>query len=108
MRNFEDYLFYRAPPIASFTGVSCTCLLILFFTRFKLTLKVRTKPITVYLKIPLSKNTYHVETRTGLYMIQVITEMNFRIGSGTQWVLGAQNQLGSKLIIKTPVPRLYC
>ena len=51
---------------------------------------------------------YHVETRTDLYMIQVVTEMNFRIGSGTQWVLGAQNQLRSKLIIKTPVPRLYC
>ena len=108
MRNFEGYLFYRAPPITAFTGISCPCLLILFFTRFKLTLKVRAKPITVYLKIPLCKNMYHVETRTDLYMIQVVTEMNFRIGSGTQWVLGVQNQLRSKLIIKTPVPRLYC
>ena len=54
--------------------MSCTCLLILFFTSFKLMLKVRTKPITVFSKIPLGKNSYHVETRTDLYMIQVIEQ----------------------------------
>ena len=70
----------------AFIGISCTCLLILFFTHFKLTLKVGTKPITVYSKISLSKNSYHVETRTVFYMIQVFTERYFRTGSRTQWV----------------------
>ena len=70
----------------AFTGISCTCLLILFFTDFKLMLKVGTKPITVYLIIPLSKNSYHVETRTVFYMIQVFTERYFRTGSRTQWI----------------------
>ena len=84
--NFEDYLLYRAPPIAAFTGISCTFLLILFFTRFKLTLKVRTKPIIVYSKVPLSKNSYHIETRTDFYMIQVFTKRYFRTGSRTQRV----------------------
>ena len=70
---------------------------------FKLTLEVRTKPITVYSKIPLSKNLYHVETGTGIYMIQVIEKALEPSG-----YLGVQNQLRSKLIIKTPVRRLYC
>ena len=70
----------------AFTGISCTWLLILFFTDFKLMLKVGTKPITVYSIIPLSKNSYHVETRTVFYMIQVFTERYFRTGSRTQWI----------------------
>ena len=70
----------------AFTGISCTCLLILFFTHFKLMLKVGTKPITVYSIIPLSKNSYHVETRTVFYMIQVFNERYFRTGSRTQWI----------------------
>ena len=97
LRNFEDYLFYRAPPIAPLTGISCTCSLILFFTRFKLTLKVRTKPITVYSKIPLSKNAYNVETRTDLYMIQVFTERYFRTGSRNQWLFRCSKSTAFKI-----------
>ena len=97
LRNFTDYLFYRAPPTAVFTGISCTCLLILFFTRFKLTFKVRTKPIAVYSKIPLSKNSYHVETRTDLYMIQVFTERYFWTGSRTQWVFSCSKSTAFKI-----------
>ena len=93
----KSVLFYRTPPIAAFTGVSCTCLLILFFTRFKLTLKVRTKPITVYSKIPLSKNSYHVETRTDLYMIQIFTERYFRTGSQTQWLFRCSKSTAFKI-----------
>ena len=93
----KSVLFYRTPPIAAFTGVSCTCLLILFFTRFKLTLKVRTKHITVYSKIPLSKNSYYVETRTDLYMIQIFTERYFRTGSRTQWVFRCSKSTAFKI-----------
>ena len=70
---------------------------LLCFTRFKLTLKVRTKPITVYLKIPLSKNWYHVETRTDLYMIQVFTERYFATGSLTQWVFWCSKSTAFKI-----------
>ena len=68
-----------------------------FFARFKLTLKVTTKPITVYSKIPLSKNWYYVETRTDLYMIQVFTERYFATGSLTQWVFRCSKSTAFKI-----------
>ena len=61
--------------------ISCKCLLISFFTRFKLV-----NLITVYLKITLTKNSYHIATRTGFFMIQVFTEGYLQTGSRTQWV----------------------
>ena len=92
----------------AFTGINCVYLLILFFTRFKLTLRVGTKPITIYSKIPLSKNSYHIKTRTVFYIMQVFTERYFRTGCRTQWVFRCSKSTVFKLIIKTPVRCLYC